>query len=118
VSWSAVPGATSYEVEEASNPSFDGATVVYDGPMTSVSITARPEGSYWYRVRAANDAGSSDWCSGGPCRVERPANFTGGGCSGSGPLQEGIAPWLLPVVALCWMLLRIRRRRRVKGLRT
>jgi hypothetical protein len=61
VSWSAVSGATSYTLEEDGNTAFSSPTTVYSGPDTSTSITGRDVGTYYYRVKASNASGSSDW---------------------------------------------------------
>ncbi len=69
VSWGAVSGASSYEVQRATNVSFSGATSVYTGAATNFNETGRPAGSYWYRVRASSNCGTSNWTSGGPVAV-------------------------------------------------
>ncbi len=54
VSWSAVSGATSYQLRNGAG------TVIYDGPSTSFSHTGLANGSAQsYTVRATNSAGSS-----------------------------------------------------------
>jgi len=60
VTWSSVSDATAYILERATNPNFSGATQVYNG--SSTSYTDSPDsGTYWYRVKAKNDCGDSDW---------------------------------------------------------
>lgn len=61
VSWSAVGGATSYTLEEDDSDTFTSPTVVYSGSGTSKSFTGRNVGKYYYRVKALNSFGSSDW---------------------------------------------------------
>lgn len=61
VDWQASPWATLYELEEATNPGFTDAAVVYSGAATELARTGRGPGSYFYRVRAQNQAGSSGW---------------------------------------------------------
>ncbi len=56
VSWSAVPTGDNYELEEADNPQFDSPTT-YATSNTSEFIAGKPVGTYYYRVRAYNDAG-------------------------------------------------------------
>jgi YD repeat-containing protein len=60
LSWTApLSGAvTGYELWEAANSSFTGATIVYSGANTSAPVSGRSDGSYWYRVRACNGAGN------------------------------------------------------------
>jgi hypothetical protein len=57
VSWSAVSGATSYQVRDA-----DTGTILYTGSGTSTTITGLTQGqAYNFQVRATNGDGSSDW---------------------------------------------------------
>jgi hypothetical protein len=65
VSWTAVTGATGYDLEEDSSPAFTGAVQVYTGASTQFGVTGKPNGVYYYRVRARNAAGSSGWTNGG-----------------------------------------------------
>jgi predicted phage tail protein len=64
VSWTPVPGAWTYELEEALSPSFTLATQVYAGVGTSTSLAGRVNGTYYYRVRGLNAAGQSGWTNG------------------------------------------------------
>jgi hypothetical protein len=61
VSWSSVGGAAYYVLEEDDNPSFSSPTTVYQGPNTSKNIVGKSPGTYYYRVRACNADGCSDW---------------------------------------------------------
>jgi hypothetical protein len=61
VSWSAVSGATTYTLEEDDNADFSTPTTVYSGSGTSESMTGRDLGTYYYRVKASNESGSTDW---------------------------------------------------------
>ena len=63
VSWSSVSGATSYELQEDDNSAFPSPTTVYQGSGTSKSISGRSPKTYYYRVRACNAAGCSNWSS-------------------------------------------------------
>lgn len=54
IDWAASTPVTRYEVEEADNAAFTGATQVYNGPATSLLLTGKAEGDYYYRVRACN----------------------------------------------------------------
>jgi hypothetical protein len=69
IAWSAVPGATGYELWEAEDSSFTAPTQVYDGVDVSTPVAGRTVGSYWYRVCAKDAVGSGDWCTGGACIV-------------------------------------------------
>jgi hypothetical protein len=61
VSWSAVERATSYTLHEDDNPGFSSPTTRYTGPGTTKAITGKSIGTYYYRVKASNSMGSSDW---------------------------------------------------------
>ncbi len=61
VSWSVATGATGYTLEQATSPSFSGATVRYDGTELVYNVTGQDVGYWYYRVRAYNSAGHSPW---------------------------------------------------------
>ena len=61
VSWTSVAGATSYLLQEDDNSSFSSPTTAYEGSGTSKSISGKPVGTYYYRVRAINDYATSGW---------------------------------------------------------
>ena len=61
VRWSSVSGASNYVLEEDDNASFSSPTPVYDNSGTSTGISGRDVGTYFYRVRAENSSGISDW---------------------------------------------------------
>jgi YD repeat-containing protein len=54
VSWSAVGGASNYELQENNSPS-------YSGTATSVAISGKVNGSYQYKARACNSSGCGPW---------------------------------------------------------
>jgi hypothetical protein len=59
VSWSAVSGATSYQAYRGRSASGPFSTLAYDGPATSFADTGLASGgTYYYKVRATNAAGS------------------------------------------------------------
>jgi hypothetical protein len=61
VSWGAVSRATVYTLEEDDNVAFSSPQTSYSGPATSLAISGKDVGTYFYRVRASNSFGSSDW---------------------------------------------------------
>lgn len=62
VDWNNVPSATSYELQEDDSPSFPWPpTKSYSVTNSQISITGRQGGTWYYRVRARNDAGNSLW---------------------------------------------------------
>lgn len=80
VSWSTPTGqVTSYQLYEATNASFSGETLAYNGPNNSVELSGRATGSYYYRVRACNGSACGGFVSGGPIGVIQP---------------PGVPPWI------------------------
>lgn len=64
---------TRYELYEATNSSFAGAVLRYDGSLRSASFTTKPDGTYYYRVRACDPAGCGPHLPGAnPISVVRP----------------------------------------------
>ncbi len=65
VDWSDVPYATSYTLEEADNLSFQSAATRYSGSETTVLVTGRPSGIWYYRVRGERPSANkvSPWSS-------------------------------------------------------
>jgi hypothetical protein len=62
VIWSSVPEATTYTLQVATKQDFSDAVVAYEGPNISLPYKqGQPPCSYFYRVRANNAGGSSDW---------------------------------------------------------
>ena len=70
LSWSSVPGATEYTLEEDENGIFPNPVVVYTGSELSVDITGKEDGTYYYRVKASNASGDSPWSSVEPIQVD------------------------------------------------
>jgi YD repeat-containing protein len=57
IRWGASTGTvTAYQLYEATNPSFTGATLLYTGTALSRALSGRLSGRYYYRVRACIDA--------------------------------------------------------------
>ena len=65
VSWSAVSGASSYKIQEATSSDFSGAQeYTLSGTSKSFSHTVSTTTTYYYRVAAINDCGQSGWSNG------------------------------------------------------
>ncbi|WP_426701007.1 hypothetical protein ACPPVV_16770 [Rhodanobacter sp. Col0626] len=78
LTWSAVPWATRYEVEELNS---DGAMALYNGPNTTTSALVLDEGTVSFRVRACSSYGCSAW-----------SGYTSHGGSGPIPTPTLTAP--------------------------
>lgn len=61
--WSAIVGADSYIIQEATNPSFTNAVVINASGYAAVSlyVNNRAPNTYYYRVKATGPAGTSNW---------------------------------------------------------
>lgn len=61
VSWQAAYLANTYTLQEATNVEFNGAVMRYSGTGTSWTASGKVPGTYYYRVKATNSWGDSDW---------------------------------------------------------
>ena len=69
VTWSSVSEATGYVLERAENDSFSGAMQVYTGAATTYDENGLEAGTYYYRVRAQDSCGLSEWRTGPAMQV-------------------------------------------------
>lgn len=127
VSWGAASGTVEdYQLQESTSSSFSSVTTIdvpstcvswYDepgapsvcrdwNPDTSVSISGRGDGNYYYRVRACNSAGCSGWTSGSnaisvlhapdqPGAMTVPSSSNGGHTVSWGPAGGQVASYKL-----------------------
>lgn len=56
VTWTAVENATGYVLEESLDGNFTAPVEVYNGPDTRKDFSFKPNGSYYYRVKAKNSS--------------------------------------------------------------
>ncbi len=75
VSWTAADLASTYELQEATNSAFTGATVVDSGTATSWSASGKAGGTYYYRVRGYNTYGYGAWSNVQSVRVAPPTQL-------------------------------------------
>ena len=61
ISWERAIRATFYILQEDEDPSFTSPKTIYRGFETKKVIYGKSNGDYYYRVRACNDAGESEW---------------------------------------------------------
>ena len=61
VNWSTVADATSYILQQADESTFRFPTVRYSGANTQFQVTDQLAGTWYYRVRASNENGDSEW---------------------------------------------------------
>ncbi len=61
VNWNDVPNAEEYTLQEDDNAFFSSPTTYPPIAVSQKLITGRPGGTWFYRVRAANNSGSSAW---------------------------------------------------------
>jgi hypothetical protein len=78
VSWESSPSeATTYELYEARNPSFESESRIYSGTGFSHALS-KADGTYYYRVRACNGASCSTPTAGSGIVVTFPPGPPGG----------------------------------------
>ena len=90
VSWGAVTGASTYRLQRRTGATGSWATIATALAGTSYTDLNRPNGTYYYRVRAQNGSGNSSYSiAAGPYTVSTgsapgtPATFTGSHVSGT-----------------------------------
>jgi hypothetical protein len=77
VHWTVTDETTTYVLERSTSSSFSPATQVYSGAAASYNQTGLDAGTYYYRVKALNSCGESEWrASSNPCRVSFWSYFT------------------------------------------
>lgn len=61
INWSTSSLAVNYSLEEDDDTSFSSPTVVYSGSGVTKAMVGKSLGTYYYRVKAHNSFGSSEW---------------------------------------------------------
>lgn len=67
--WNDATEAITYTLQEADSPGFTSPTVRYSGTATQCQVIDQAAGTWYYRVRASNGAGDSDWSNTGAVNV-------------------------------------------------
>jgi hypothetical protein len=89
-SWSDVPQADSYILEEATDSTFSDATVIYSGASTSFVVAQRGAARYYYRVKARNSWGDSGWSAVRQVDVRWEAEPNNQPSQANGPIVSGL----------------------------
>jgi hypothetical protein len=61
VEWQPAVGAITYTLEEDSSAAFGSPAVRFQGVLTSFEVIDQGAGTWYYRVKAANEGGESPW---------------------------------------------------------
>jgi serine protease len=61
VDWNDVGNVISYTLQEDDNAGFTSPTTVYSNTASQHTVSGQADGTWYYRVRASNSYGSSDW---------------------------------------------------------
>lgn len=54
-------GSGPFELQEAADPGFHSATILYRGPDLATVISGKPDGTWYYRVRASLENRHGPW---------------------------------------------------------
>jgi uncharacterized protein YegP (UPF0339 family) len=73
IAWSSVADATAYTLEEDNDSSFSSSTVRFEGDQTSFQVLGQGSGDWYYRVKASNAQGDSNWSNIEVAGVKPPA---------------------------------------------
>ncbi len=102
LSWTAAPDADSYQIEEATDPSFtDPESSTVSGTSTTYSHDVAQTTTYYYRVRAVRDCGASSAWSGPLPVTVSPASCAAPGTP-SGLFSNPTSPTSGEAYALSW----------------
>jgi hypothetical protein len=74
INWQKTEKTDYYLLQEDKNLSFTNPRIIYKGSETKADIHEKSNGDYYYRIRACNKAGESDWSS--PLKVTVLAQTT------------------------------------------
>lgn len=61
IAWSKIEDAKNYTLEESIYSNFNLSTIIYAGSNTSFNLSDKPDGIYYYRIKAINEGGESSW---------------------------------------------------------
>ncbi len=79
VTWSSATRATNYTLQESADEGFGNAVTAYEGTGLSWSVTNKPSGIYYYRVRSSGPTGQSNWSNTQSVTVPPPPSPLGDG---------------------------------------
>ncbi len=72
ISWSHCNKSLGYTLQEDISNTFDSPVIVYNSSNTFCNINPKPNGTYYYRVRAYNNRFHSDWSNSVDITVDWP----------------------------------------------
>jgi len=96
VSWNGVAGATSYVLQQSTTNQFSNAQTVAQGNILSKVFSNQPNGVYYYRVLASNDAGNSPYSNVQSVTISQPMNVP------SAPVLNPIQPTSAQSYTVSW----------------
>ncbi|MBI2774460.1 cellulose binding domain-containing protein [Candidatus Dependentiae bacterium] len=73
ITWNAVAGAQTYQLEESSTNSFSPSVIVFNGAATSFMVSGKSNGTYYYRVKATASGVVSQPSNIASTQVNQPA---------------------------------------------
>jgi hypothetical protein len=73
--WASTVVGAKFVLEESTARDWSASAVVYTGEAARYTLYGRRPGDYYYRVRATNAKGTSDWSNGVAVRVAPPNNW-------------------------------------------
>lgn len=101
ITWSPVPSATSYTLEESADRYFASPTLIYSGTMTRTTVTGKTAGNWHYRVRAHSLTDNSAWSNIESAHVVANIylplamrNYTPPGVFINGGFEDGVRGWV------------------------
>jgi hypothetical protein len=77
VSWTSVPSATQYTLQEATTSSFSNPQTLFAGAATSFQVSGKAAGTYYYRVEAIDGPLTSAFSNTQSTTVSSPSNLPG-----------------------------------------
>ena len=94
VYWFLISNVEYYVLEEDDDQDFTTPTIVYIGLLNLTNVSGRINGNYYYRVKAVNMVGYSDWSNVQSVSVSIPVDNS-----------PNVSPYILPLASLIGLFL-------------